>query len=174
MTERNDRIAGAGHRARALSPRARKWTLLVHIVASVGLLGDTAAILVLAIVAAGTGDPHLADASYRFMRLLIPLFGIPLTVIGLMTGLLLAFGTRAGGLRRFWVGAKLLLALVVMGIGALVLAPVAFPSGAQHGAAGAIAGSAVDVVALLTAVWLAVFKPSLRGRGRRTTFARDR
>ena len=174
MTGRSDRITGPGRGGRALSPRARKWALLVHIVASVGLLGDTAAILVLATVAVGTGDPHLADASYRFMRLLIPMLGIPLTLIALITGLLLAFGTRTGGPRRFWVGAKLLLALVVMGIGALVLAPVAFPSGVQEGAAGAIVGSAVDVVALLTAVWLAVFKPSLRGAGRPAASAGNR
>jgi hypothetical protein len=61
------------------------------------------------------------------------------------------------------VSAKLLLILVVTGIGALVLAPVAFPSGPDGGAPRAIVGSAVDVVALSTAVWLAVFKPNPTG-----------
>ncbi len=164
MTGRADRVAGAQAADSALSPRARQWILVAHIVASVGLLGDTAAILVLAVVAAGTGDPHLVHAGYQFMRLLVPVFGIPLTLIALITGLLLAFAT--GGLRRFWVRAKLLLVLVVMGIGALVLAPVAFPSGADQGAANAIAASAVDVVALLTSVWLAVFRPNPRGARR--------
>src|SRR5947209_3139331 len=101
MTERT--FAGRPATRGLLSPPARKWTLVVHIVASVGLLGDTSAILVLGVVAAGTSDPYLAHAAYRFMHLLIPIFGIPLTLIALGTGLLLAFATRAGGLRPFWV-----------------------------------------------------------------------
>ncbi|MGZ4233209.1 MAG: hypothetical protein ACXVVQ_17505 [Solirubrobacteraceae bacterium] len=138
----------------------------MHIVTSVGLLGDTAAILVLGVVAARTSEPHLAHASYQFMRLLIPMFGIPLTLIALATGLLLAFGPGEGGLRRFWVSAKLLLVLAVIAIGALLLAPVAFPSDPDNGAARAIVGAALDVVALLMAAWLAVFKPDRSGAGR--------
>jgi hypothetical protein len=166
MTERDDRVTGLATAGRALSPRARKWTLVVHIIASVALVGDTAAILVLAVVATGTSDPHFAHASYRFMRILIPMFGIPLTLIGLTTGLVLAFGTAAGGVRRFWVRAKILLVLAVIGIGALWLAPIAFPSSQDEGAVRAIVGSALDVVALLTAVWLGVFKPDRSGARR--------
>jgi hypothetical protein len=156
----------AGRPAMGGSPsaRARKWTLVVHIVASVGLLGDTTAILVLGVVAAGTSDRYLAHAAYEFMQLLIPMFGILLTLIALGTGLLLAFATGGGGLRPFWVRAKLLMALVVIGIGALVLASVAFPSGQDHGAPSAIVGSSLDVVALLTAAGLAVFKPDPKRR----------
>jgi hypothetical protein len=159
MTGRTGRMsAGRAAMSGSLSARARKWTLVVHIVASVGLLGDTTAILVLGVVASGTSDPYLAHAAYQFMHLLIPMFGIPLTLIALGTGLLLALATRVGGLRPFWVRAKLLLVLVVIGIGALVLASVAFPSGQDHGAPSAIIGSSLDVAALLTATGLAVFK----------------
>jgi len=97
------------------------------------------------------------------MRLLIPMFGIPLTFIGLASGLLLALRTGSGGLRRFWVRAKLLLALAVIGIGALLLAPVAFPSRQHHGAVRAIVGAALDVLAMLGAASLAVFRPHPSG-----------
>lgn len=173
MNGRSKRLARALLAQNAVSPTRRKWTLTVHIVASVGLLGDTAAILVLGTVAARTGDPHLAHASYRFMRLLIPMFGIPLTLIALTSGLMLATGSGPVGLRRFWVRAKLLLVLAVIGIGALLLAPVAFPSGQDGGAAGAVVGSALDVAALLSAVWLAVFKPNPSG-GRAAASAETR
>lgn len=64
---------------------------------------------------------------------------------------------QTGG--RLWVRAKVALVLAVIGIGASVLAPVAFPSGEYTGAWRAILGSALDLAALLTAVSLAVFKP---------------
>jgi hypothetical protein len=142
-----------------MRPRERKWILVAHIAASVGLLGDTAAILVLGAVAGATGDAHLANAAYTFMRLLIPMFGIPLTFVALASGLVLALGTGTGGLGPFWVRAKLLFALGVVAVGAFLLAPVAFRSGPPHGAASAIVGASLDVAALLSAVSLAVFKP---------------
>ena len=167
MTDHTSEPVGSHREPFAISPRGRKWTLVVHIVASVGLLGDTSAILLLAVVASTTSDTHLAAASFRFMRLLIPMFGIPLTLTALVTGLGLAFGTSWGGLRRFWVRAKLALVLVVLAIGALVLAPVAFPSGHSVVAVRVIVGAAVDVLALLTAVSFAVFKPAARWRRQR-------
>jgi hypothetical protein len=71
MTGHMSQPAGSQTERYALSARRRKWTLVVRIVAPFGLLGDTSAILMLAVVAAATSDPRLATASFKFMRLLI-------------------------------------------------------------------------------------------------------
>ena len=107
MRTGTSRLAGSRAVHSGVPTRARKWTLVVHVVASVGLLGDTAVILVLGVVAATTTDSYREHASYEFMRLLIPMFGIPLILIALSTGLLLARARGPDGLRQFWVRAKL-------------------------------------------------------------------
>jgi hypothetical protein len=50
----------------------------VHIVVAVGLLGDSAGFLAMAIRGATTDDPRLADSSYELLRMFSYVFGIPL------------------------------------------------------------------------------------------------
>src|SRR5688572_23389825 len=54
---------------RRLPPAVRRALLTVHIVASVGLLGDSAGFTAVAIRAATTPDPALAAASYQTLDL---------------------------------------------------------------------------------------------------------
>ncbi|HTE61426.1 MAG TPA: DUF2269 family protein, partial [Solirubrobacteraceae bacterium] len=106
-----------------LSPPVRRAVLTAHIIASVGLLGDCAALLALTVRAAATSDPELAASSYELMSMFSMLFGIPLSFASLGTGLALGFGTKWGVLRHRWVTAKLLLILSVILVGALVIGP---------------------------------------------------
>ncbi len=63
-----------------LPPKARKAVLTVHIIVSVGFLGDAAGFLAVAVRAATTPDPAFADACYRVLQMFSIVFGIPLSV----------------------------------------------------------------------------------------------
>ncbi len=145
--------------------------LTLHIVAGVGLLGDVAVILAINIRAAATDDPQLAAAAYELLTLFPVLFGIPLSLTSLATGLVLGLGSKWGVLRYRWVTAKLLLNLSVILVGAFVIGPTtaALADGRDASSGVLIAASAYDVVALLLATGLSVFKP---GRRRATAWGR--
>ena len=149
---------------RALSPRTRRAVLTTHIIASVGLLGDVAAVLAVNVRAATTPDAALASSSYELLEMFSLVFGIPLSFIALITGLTLGLGSKWGVLRYAWVTAKLLLLLSVILVGALVIGPAT--SEMQGGSGDAetvlIAAAAWDVLALTVATGLSVYKPGRR------------
>lgn len=72
---------------RRMSQRVRRTVLTAHIIASVGLLGDCAAVLAINVRAATTEDPRLAAASYELLDMFSFVFGIPLSFATLGTGL---------------------------------------------------------------------------------------
>jgi uncharacterized membrane protein len=147
-----------------MSPSVRRAVLTTHIIASVGLLGDCAAILAINVRAATTGDPGLAAASYDLLAMFPVVFGIPLSMIALVTGLALGLGSKWGVLRHRWVTAKLLLLLSVILVGALVLGPAttAMRDGGDGKQTLLVLASAYDVLALALATGLSVFKPGKR------------
>lgn len=160
---------GPGGARIRLRPAARRALLTAHIVAGVGLLGDVAAVLAVNVRAATTDDPALATASYELLTMFTVLFGIPLSFIALVSGILLGLGSKWGVLRYGWVTAKLVLLVGVILVGALVLGPgtEAMRSGDGGAEARLIAGSAYDVVALTVATAVSVFKPGGRRAARR-------
>ena len=147
-----------------LPPAVRRAVLTAHIIASVGLLGDCAALLAINVRAATTGDPELAASSYELLDMFSLVFGIPLSMAALVTGLVLGFGTKWGVLRHRWVTIKLLVILSVILVGALVIGPA--NAAMLDGRGGAepilIAASAYDVLALSLATGLSVYKPRRR------------
>lgn len=151
-----------------LRPSARRALLSLHIIAGVGLLGSVAAVLAINVRAASTADPDLAASSYELLAMFTLLFGIPLSLTALGTGVLLGLGSVWGVVRHAWVAAKLALLIGVILVGALVLGPgtEAMRSGDGGAEARLIAGSAYDVIALMVATGLSVFKPRRRRRAR--------
>jgi hypothetical protein len=151
-----------------LGPAVRRAVLTAHIVAGVGLLGDVAAVLAINVRAATTADPELAATSYELLGMFTVLFGIPLSLGAMVTGILLGLGSKWGVVRHGWVAAKLVLLVGVILVGALVLGPgnEAMRTGDGGAQARLIAGAGYDVVALTLATGLSVFKP---GRRRRRT-----
>jgi uncharacterized membrane protein len=149
-----------------MSPSVRRAVLTVHIIAAVGLLGDCAGVLAINVRAATTGDPGLAAASYELLDMFGFVFGIPLSMTALATGLALGLGTKWGVLRHLWVTAKLLLILSVILAGALIIGPATASMRDGHGGAETvlILASAYDVLALALATGLSVFKPGRRRR----------
>jgi Predicted integral membrane protein (DUF2269) len=151
-----------------LSPRTRRAVLTVHIVASVGLLGDVAAVLAVNVRAATTADAALASSSYELLQMFSVLFGIPLSFIALITGVTLGLTSKWGVLRYAWVTTKLGLLLSVILVGAFVIGPAteSMRSGDGNAEAVLIAAAAWDVLALTVATALSVFKPGGRRRQR--------
>jgi hypothetical protein len=152
---------------RHLSPRVRRAVLTVHIIASVGLLGDVAVIVAINVRAATTTDPQLAASAYELLSMFPVLFGIPLSLTSLATGVTLGLGSKWGVLRYRWVTAKLLLNVSVILVGAFLIGPAtaAMVDGRDASEAVLIAASAYDVVALVLATGLSVFKPGVSRAG---------
>jgi hypothetical protein len=144
-----------------LSPFLRKLVLTLHIIVSVGLLGDSAGYLAVAIRGAAATDPTISQAAYEMLQMFAFVFGIPLSFAALLSGLLLGLGTRWGIFRYPWVTTKLILISTVIAVGALVLKDgmSAMLTGRGGTEGQLIAGAAYDVVALTVATVLAVFKP---------------
>ncbi len=143
----------------------------MHIIMSVGLLGDVSAFLVVAIAGTSSADPSFAGASFDLLAMFSVVFGIPLSFGALITGVVLGLGTKWGVLRYPWVMTKLLLLLSVILVGAFVLGPTV--DGLRKGTGSAegllIAAAAWDVLVLLIATTLSVFKPGRRRASRRAS-----
>jgi hypothetical protein len=150
--------ATATTRPRRFGRRTRNVVLTLHIVVSVGLLGDSAGFLAVAIRRAASDDPAFIDAAHDLLGTFALFFGIPLSFLALLTGVALGLGTPWGVFRHPWVIAKLVLIVTVIVVGATVLRPVLADDTAT-GDVPLIVGAAYDVAALATATALAVFKP---------------
>ena len=145
-------------RRRRFGRRSRNIVLTVHIVVSVGLLGDSAGFLAVAIRRSTSDDPAFVESAHELLGMFALLFGIPLSFLTLLTGIALGLGTPWGVFRYPWVVVKLVLIVTVIVVGATVLRPV-LDDDSTGGDAALIAGAAYDVAALTAATALAVFKP---------------
>jgi hypothetical protein len=85
-------------------PRGARHTLVtVHVMVSVGLLGDTAGFLAIAVRLASTDDPAARAELLHVLNMFATFFGIPLSVGALVSGIALGLGTKWGVLRyRGW------------------------------------------------------------------------
>lgn len=146
-----------------LAPSIRRAILSLHIVASVGLLGEVSGFLAVAIQAARTDDPAFAATSYDLLATFSLVFGIPLSLTALVTGVILGRRSKWGVFRYPWVAIKLGLLASVILVGALVLGPTV--DRLRDGGGGetlVIAGASWDVLALVLATGLSVYKPGRR------------
>jgi hypothetical protein len=145
--------------------RARKPLLVLHIAASVGLMGAVCSGVLIA-VAAATARVE-GDSAYELMSLQSAVFGIPLSFASLFSGIALGRATRWGTLRYRWTTGKLALQLLVILNGALVLGPTVSARLDGEGSPWfLVLAESASVAMLLLAVVLSVFKPG--GRLRRT------
>jgi hypothetical protein len=156
-------------RRRRLPVRARHALLVAHIVFGVGLLGDSAGYLAVAIRTSTLEDPALVHDSVKTLNMFSLVFGIPLSFASLLTGLALGVGTRWGVFRYPWTVTKLALIVTVILVGAFVITPASdqMLDGEGDRTSQLIAAAAYDVTALAVATALAVFKPGRPFRHRR-------
>ena len=85
--------------------------VVVHTVASVSWLALMLCLLTLATMALTTNDPDTVRSAYRAMGMLGDVLIIPLSLLTLLSGVVLALGTSWGLFRYYWVSTKFWLTL---------------------------------------------------------------
>lgn len=100
-----------------MPPPVRKLALAVHLTSSVGWLGAVVAYLALDLTVATKNDPQLVRAAWIAMGTVASSVIVPLALASLLTGLVMALGTRWGLFRHWWV----LISFVLTVIATLVL-----------------------------------------------------
>lgn len=104
---RSATVGSAGRTLPLMSRQVYRVALVAHIALAVGWLGVDLALFALAVVGSTTGDPETLRACYVAMRVLGKVVIIPISLLAILSGLLLALGSRWGLLRYYWVMAKL-------------------------------------------------------------------
>jgi hypothetical protein len=95
-----------------MTPRLRKLALAVHITLAVGWIGAVAGYIALDVAAATSRDAQTLRACYLAMVLIAWYVIVPLALGSLLTGLIMALGTRWGLFRHYWILISLLLTIL--------------------------------------------------------------
>ncbi len=102
-----------------MSPGLRKAALAAHVTVSVGWIGTVVAYLALGVAATTSRDVQTVRGAWIAMELTGWYVILPLAVASVITGLVMALGTRWGLFRHYWVLFSFvltLLATVVLGL----------------------------------------------------------
>jgi len=86
-----------------LTPRLRKFALSAHLTFSVGWIGAVLAYLALGVGAVTSQDVQTVRAAWIAMELTGWYVIVPLALASLLTGLVMALGTKWGLFRHYWV-----------------------------------------------------------------------
>lgn len=97
-----------------MSPSARKLALTLHLSCSVGWLGAVAAYLVFDVTVATSRDPAAVRDAWAAMGRLVSAAIVPLAIASLVTGLVMAVGTKWGLIRHWWVLVSFVLTVVAV------------------------------------------------------------
>jgi hypothetical protein len=160
-------------RRRRLTGSRRKVLLTVHVVAAVGLLGASIVLLIASAHAATRDDRQEAHATYALLQLVAYSVDVPLALIALLAGVLLALSSTWGIFRYWWVTAKLAILLTTITLGATLVAPsintlldVTKTSDVSESSARwrLVSVAAIQLPMLLVAATLGIFKPKGRLR----------
>ncbi len=149
-----------------MAPGLRRLALTAHVTVSVGWIGCVVAYLALG-VAAVRGADGTARSAWTAMDLIGWYVVVPLALASLLTGLLMALGTRWGLFRHYWVLFSLVLTVVSTAVLVLHMPTVSAMAeraqeleGASLDALGGDLGHpAVGLVVLLVVQVLNVDKP---------------
>jgi hypothetical protein len=95
-----------------MSPGLRKLALAAHLTVSVGWVGAVAGYLVLDVTVATSQDPQLVRSAWIAMGLAASWAILPLAFASVLTGLVMALGTKWGLFRHWWVLISFLLTVV--------------------------------------------------------------
>jgi hypothetical protein len=86
-----------------MTPRVRKFALAVHLTFSIGWIGAVVAYLALGVAAVTSQDVQTVRAAWTAMELTGWYVIVPLALASLLTGLVMALGTKWGLFRHYWV-----------------------------------------------------------------------
>ena len=118
-----------------MAPWLRKLVLAVHLTFSVGWIGAVVAYLALVFAAMGSQEAQTVRAAWIGMELTIRYVIVPLALLSLLTGLVMALGTKWGLFKHYWVLISLVLTLF-----SIVILLNHVPSVGFSAAAAAVAG----------------------------------
>lgn len=86
-----------------MKPGVRKFALITHLTVAVGWIGAVVAYLALAVAAAFSEDLEIVRGAWIAMELTGWYVIVPLAFASLVTGLVMALGTKWGLFRHYWV-----------------------------------------------------------------------
>ncbi len=99
-----------------LNPATRKFSLSVHLTVSVGWIGAVVAYVGLGVTAGRTDDPELIRSMWLAMEVIGWYVIVPLALASLVTGLLMALGTKWGLFKHYWVTISFVLTLFCVAV----------------------------------------------------------
>jgi hypothetical protein len=99
-----------------MPPGLRKLALTAHLTCSLGWIGAVVAYLALGGAAVTSQDAETVRAAWIAMELTGWYVIVPLALAALLTGLVMALGTRWGLFRHYWVLISLLLTILATGV----------------------------------------------------------
>jgi hypothetical protein len=150
-----------------LKPGLRKFALAAHLTFSVGWIGTVIAYLALGVSAVTSADDQTIRAAWTAMEVTGWYVIVPLALTSLLTGLVMALGTKWGLFRYYWVSISFVLTVFSTVILLLHMPSVtASAELAQHaeGAAlealgGDLGHPGIGLVILLVVQVLNIYKP---------------
>jgi hypothetical protein len=86
-----------------MRPAVRKFALAVHLTSSIGWIGAVLAYLALAVAAVSSDDAQTVRSAWIAMDITGWYVIVPSALASLLTGLVMALGTRWGLVRYYWV-----------------------------------------------------------------------
>ena len=163
-----------------MNPGLRKLALAVHLTVSVGWIGAVVGFLALVIPAMTSQDAQRLRAAWIAMELTGRLAIVPLALASLLTGLIMALGTKWGLFRHYWVSISFVLTVIATAVLLGNMQAVSFFAGIAARADGAdldalrgglkseLLHAGVGLVLLLVILVLNVYKPrGMTAYGRR-------
>jgi hypothetical protein len=150
-----------------MGPRLRKLALAAHLTFSVGWIGAVFSYLALGVGAVSSRDARTVRAAWVAMELTGWYVIVPLALASLLTGIVMALGTRWGLFRHYWVLFSLVLTVVATVVLLLHMPTVTALAGEAQKAVGArleelggdLLHPALGLVVLLSVQVMNVYKP---------------
>jgi len=150
-----------------MAPRVRKFALTVHLMFSIGWIGAVVAYLALGISAVTSQEDRTVRAAWTGMELIGWLAIVPLALASLVTGVVMALGTKWGLFRHYWVLFSFVLTIFATVILLLHMPDVSYLADAAQEAEGAslkalggdLGHPGIGLVVLLMIQVLNMYKP---------------
>jgi small-conductance mechanosensitive channel len=150
-----------------MKPGLRKLVLSAHLTFSIGWIGTVVAYLALGVLAVNSSDTANVRGAWMAMELIGWYVIVPLAVASLLTGVVMALGTKWGLFRHYWVSISFFLTLFATMVLILHMPSVSSTAQTARTAEGEVLESlggdlhhpAVGLVILLVVQVLNLYKP---------------
>lgn len=150
-----------------MSPSLRKLLLATHLTVSVGWIGAAAAYLAIGLAAGSSTSPETVRGAWIAMELIGWYAIVPLAAAALVTGVVMAVGTRWGLFRHYWVIFSLVLTTFALVVLVLHMPTVSYTADKARSASparletlgGDVVHPTIGLVILVAILILNIYKP---------------